>query len=331
VGQDVGRLERACVRAGVAIGVACALAAMAPVASASFPGKDGRIAYVRMSDGTSIDRSDGIFTVAPNGTGARRLTNGADYDPAWSPDGQWVAFLRGEPTGRGAIYRVRADGKQMRRLRVGADPSWSPTGLRLVFTVSTAAGQRLKTMNRNGTGVRDLGVLGEAPAWSPDGNVIAFQRRTESTGVSDIYLLDLRTMTTRNLTNNVENTEDWYYEDARSPSWSPDGSRLSFSQAGRPASECTGTSDIHTIRPDGTDEKVLQRPVMALFSDVSAWAPSGDGRIVYSAWYEEETLPECGSVWQRDLVLDTPGTSPADITHTASPVNEVQPDWQPLQ
>ena len=47
--------------------------------------------------------------------------------PAWSPDGAWIAFVRG--VGKGAIWLVRPDGSGLRRLssrRYDADPAWLP-------------------------------------------------------------------------------------------------------------------------------------------------------------------------------------------------------------
>lgn len=76
----------------------------------------------------------------------------SDRDPAWSPDGRWVAFAssRTDRDGNFDLYAVRADGtdtRRLTRLRVGghltesefveqlvvADPRWSADGLWLVF------------------------------------------------------------------------------------------------------------------------------------------------------------------------------------------------------
>ena len=87
---------------------------------------NGRIAFVI---GTHV------FTIQPNGNGRRQLTRGAglDDEPAWSPDGRWVAFSRTEGRSKlTSVYVIPGTGGAPRLLVRGArSPSWSPTGRRL--------------------------------------------------------------------------------------------------------------------------------------------------------------------------------------------------------
>ncbi len=51
-----------------------------------------------------------------DGSGERALTKGTlDYNPAWSPDGKWIAFTS-ERDGSADLYRVRTDGSGLERL-----------------------------------------------------------------------------------------------------------------------------------------------------------------------------------------------------------------------
>ena len=73
----------------------------------------------------------------PSGT-PRRVTNdqNREFQPAWSPDGQWLAYVTWSSEG-GQIWKVRADGSgsAQQLTRVPAyyrDPAWSPDGQRIV-------------------------------------------------------------------------------------------------------------------------------------------------------------------------------------------------------
>lgn len=70
---------------------------------------------------------------------AQMLTtfNGTEYDPVWSPDDQWIAFVANH-TGNDEIWRIDANGGQPRQLTFNdwqwdKHPSFSPDGQQLVF------------------------------------------------------------------------------------------------------------------------------------------------------------------------------------------------------
>jgi hypothetical protein len=65
------------------------------------------------------------------------------WEPAWSPDGVWIAFRSSNGNGGDSIFAVRPDGSGLRRLtdasdtRSDAQPAWSPDGKRLYFWTTT--------------------------------------------------------------------------------------------------------------------------------------------------------------------------------------------------
>jgi imidazolonepropionase-like amidohydrolase/Tol biopolymer transport system component len=95
------------------------------------PSPDGkRIAFV------ALDR---LYTVDwPSGTPRRVTTaNIGEYQPAWSPDGQWLVYTTWSTGQGGALYKVRSDGRsQPQRLTTSSalfqQPTWSPNGQRIV-------------------------------------------------------------------------------------------------------------------------------------------------------------------------------------------------------
>ena len=76
-----------------------------------------------------------------DGTGPQPLTTNKkdDLSPAWSPNGQRIAFSS-DRTGAGDIYVMNANGSSQTRLTdVGAievEPDWSPDGTKLAFSTN---------------------------------------------------------------------------------------------------------------------------------------------------------------------------------------------------
>lgn len=65
----------------------------------------------------------------------RQLTSNAIYDfaPAWSPDGERIAFVSVDAYGVSRVELIDADGSDQHALIEGFTPTWSPDGSQIVF------------------------------------------------------------------------------------------------------------------------------------------------------------------------------------------------------
>lgn len=110
-----------------------------------------------------------------------------DYDPAWSPDGNRIAFtsLR---NGKSSIWVLKLDDLSTKNLSlpnsVDKQPAWAPSGLNLAFVRQTPYNQ-VWTMTDNGDYNVEFSLRGPVnslwPAWSVDEQLIFYsQTSTDS-------------------------------------------------------------------------------------------------------------------------------------------------------
>lgn len=116
-------------------------------------------------------------------------------DPAFSPDGRYIAYTR---SFRGTdLLIARADGSQPRNVirnrQENIEPSWSPDGTRIVFIRDTPSMDVHVAVASVATGrVRRLTSNREwaaSPAWAPDGRSIAFVRMPQASNVGRLAIM----------------------------------------------------------------------------------------------------------------------------------------------
>ena len=196
------------------------------------------VATVR-PDGSRLDAVASGVTPAVSSAGKLAWTNafgrivvdGVDVtggeNPAWSPSGDRLAFLRGK-----ALWARELESGAERRLADAAvfapfseahvtTPSWSPDGREIAFV---GPGLKISVAAADRSGVRRLtsGLDRQvAPAWSPDGARIAFM--SDRGDSFDIWTIHPDATGTARLTRDDA--------DESLPAWSADGRRIAFLRA----------------------------------------------------------------------------------------------------
>ena len=236
---------------------------------------DGRsFAFVAATRG-----NDDIYLQRVGGRNPVNLTeNSFDNDdhPAFSPDGEQIAFRSGRDGG--GIFVMGSTGTPVRRLTdFGYDPSWSPDSSEIAVATAASADPAVRQ------GIAELWVIQVAdgekrqitrhdalqPSWSPHGWRIAFWGlREEAAGQRDLWTVSADASEAEAVTVTNDSALDW------NPVWSPDGDYLYFS------SDRGGAMNIWRIPIDEKTGRVLgsAEPVTTPSRWSGHFSLSGDGR-----------------------------------------------------
>lgn len=152
-----------------------------------------RIAYVSV-DGTAPNQRFQLIVADADGENPRVImeTGRPIMSPAWSPDGEWLAYVSFENR-VSAVYvqRVRTGERSRVSARAGINgaPAWSPDAKRLALTLSGTGGNLdiyvLDLATQGLQRITEDGAIDTEPVWSPDGRTIYFT--SDRAGGPQIY------------------------------------------------------------------------------------------------------------------------------------------------
>jgi tricorn protease len=209
----------------------------------------------------AIEAHGEILTVAAKHGPTRDITNTPgvmERDPAWSPDGQSIAYFSDE-SGLYALHVApqlgasQAGGTAVKKFPLAAeaayyfDPKWSPDSKRIAFHDNRLNTYLLDTTTGKLTTIGDKNVYGGFSnvtyelAWSPDSKWIAYPRSLPN-HLHALFLYSVETGQSTQVTNEIA--------DSRMPAFDREGKYLYFlasTNSGATSDGLDMTSDLYEV------------------------------------------------------------------------------------
>lgn len=247
---------------------------------------------------SNLDGDYDIYVVSPDGSGRTKLTDTDEdeWDPEWSPDGQWLAFLQGDFSGNTSdVFVIRWDGQRMRRLTsttaYESNPSWLSAS-RILFNKGTGS-YSIRSSGGREKLFREMTI---DPDYCEGRKSLAYLRYTSGL-VQDLRIwvahadgsdaplhdeIDQRNERAPALSPDCSSVVFWAVDDTFfsevfvtdmdgstvriadgfDPDWSPDGRWIVFN-----------TNDLRLIRPDGTEGRIILRAGPTEDLRMPTWRP----------------------------------------------------------
>jgi Tol biopolymer transport system component/DNA-binding winged helix-turn-helix (wHTH) protein len=273
---------------------------------------DGK--WLVVSDKTSVEEPFSLFLLSPETGERHRVTTPpvsvvGDCSPAFSPDGEQLAFVRVISAVVGEVYVVSVNGGEPKRLTFdGAGVSnlaWNPNGREIVFGRRHGGKSRLFRIPVEGGAPEWLAATGndaQYPAFSSDGSRLAWRQNTIDTDIFRLAL-DSGSEKSRPFAKLIFSTTL-----EASPRFSPDGRQIAF------VSNRSGSDEIWVCDSDG-ENPIRLTSFRGPLAGSPNWSPDGR-QIVF----------DCRPEGNADIyVVSADGAQPRRLTTDSA--EDIVPSW----